>query len=125
MTYIYLAHDFETAKGRDVTQRLPIFKRNNSLFHQDAWRRSNNQSWKQCYNSSQQPRNSNQNNFQPEKVNNNAFNTTSLPQAHSLLRMQAKISDSIFALFHDDGNTHNFISTRVAHKFKLNMTSTN
>lgn len=50
---------------------------------------------------------------------------TSIPQPHSLLRMQARIGNDVFALLHDDGSTHDFISTCIAHKLKLNMTPTN
>lgn len=38
---------------------------------------------------------------------------------HSLLRMTAKIQDTHVSILHDDGSTHDFISTRLARKLNL------
>ena len=81
---ISLAHDVEAAKGRDSTQKPPMFKKNNSSFPPRRMELAtsqprpsngvNHQPWQQCYNHSQEPSNSNRNNFDSRKVNNHASN---------------------------------------------------
>ena len=47
-----------------------------------------------------------------------------LSHVHSLLRMPVNIDNSIFNLLHDDGSTHDFISSKLARKLNLTLTPT-
>ena len=47
-----------------------------------------------------------------------------LSHVHSLLRMLMSIDNSTFNLLHDDGSTHDFISSKLARKLNLTLTPT-